>query len=175
MPDYAFRYSTSGLSVLDHLLERAPITQAGCREWAGARQYNGYGYVWDPGAKRARMVHRLAWEVARGPIPQGMFVLHHCDNPPCIRVTPLRADGTPEPDDHLFLGSHGDNMADAHIKGRMHIGERNGSARLNAERVRAIRRLYEAGTRQHELAVEFGVAQTTISKVVRRIFWPHVD
>jgi hypothetical protein len=74
-----------------------------CIEWKGAR-INGYG-VKKVGGKQRR-VHRLTWEEVHGPIPDGMFVLHHCDNPACYNVT------------HLFLGDHRENMRDMAEKGR---------------------------------------------------------
>ena len=58
--------------------------------------------------------HHLAWEVANGPIPDGLWVLHHCDNPPCCETEP----SDEYPDGHLFLGTHADNMADMAAKGR---------------------------------------------------------
>lgn len=81
----------------------------GCREWAGGRNTFGYGIVASNGRPRA---HRLAWELTFGPIPEGLFVCHHCDNPPCCE--PL----------HLFLGTQKDNVQDAVAKGRMRNGRR---------------------------------------------------
>ena len=75
-----------------------------CIEWQGSRDRQGYGKAWKNGAN-AR-AHRVAWEEANGPIPEGMCVLHHCDNPPCINP------------DHLFLGTRGDNARDMVKKGR---------------------------------------------------------
>jgi HNH endonuclease len=77
----------------------------GCWEWLpslGRRQYGNVAV-----GPKVRRVHRVAWELTFGPIPAGLFVCHHCDNPPCVRP------------DHLFLGSHADNMADAFAKGRI--------------------------------------------------------
>lgn len=75
-----------------------------CIEWTGARHSSGYGVKRTPAG--LRYVHRLAWEAAHGPIPEGMFVCHHCDNPPCYLV------------DHLFLGTCADNTQDMLAKGR---------------------------------------------------------
>jgi len=59
------------------------------------------------------MTHRFAWELVNGPIPDGLHVLHHCDNPPCGQTDPT--DGYP--DGHLFIGTHAENMADMKAKG----------------------------------------------------------
>jgi len=79
----------------------------GCREWAGTTDKDGYGLIWADGKYVG--THRVAWTLVNGPIPPGIHVLHHCDNPPCCE-----AEGT----DHLFLGTHSDNMADKSSKGR---------------------------------------------------------
>jgi len=72
-----------------------------CDEWDGPRDRDGYGRL-----SRGRRAHRVAWEEANGPIPDGMCVLHRCDNPPCRRL------------DHLFLGTVADNNRDKALKGR---------------------------------------------------------
>lgn len=79
-----------------------------CWLWLAATNPSGYGKM-SKGGHAAPLVaaHRLSWELHYGPVPDGLFVLHRCDNPPCVRP------------DHLFLGTHDDNMADATAKGRM--------------------------------------------------------
>lgn len=101
--------------------------------------------------------HRVAYELAYGPIPEGAYVLHHCDNPPCVRP------------DHLYLGDQFDNMRDMASRDR-HIwgsGEDNPNARLTMEDAREIRRLYRrGGVTQAEIGKQFGVSQSTIGRVV---------
>jgi len=121
----------------------------------------GYRIVSVNGVKT--YAHRVAWETAHGPIPKGMCVCHHCDNPPCIELT------------HLFLGTKPDNNADMVAKGRQARGERIASAKLTEADVRAIRALYAGGgLLQRELAHQFGIAQTTVSHIVTGECWGHV-
>lgn len=75
-----------------------------CKIWEGDTFPNGYGRLYRDG--KTLLAHRVAYEEANGPIPDGLFVLHHCDNPPCIEVS------------HLFLGTNQDNARDMVEKGR---------------------------------------------------------
>jgi hypothetical protein len=80
-----------------------------CWEWRGSKSKYGHGqfqYTTAPNVRVRVGAHRFSWELANGPVPDGLWVLHHCDNPPCVRP------------DHLFLGTHKDNMADMKAKGR---------------------------------------------------------
>ncbi|MBP8196936.1 MAG: HNH endonuclease [Chromatiaceae bacterium] len=77
----------------------------GCWQWKGAKKASGYGKL-SPSAGVFLVAHRIAWEIHNGPIPEGLFVCHHCDNPECTN---------PE---HLFLGTPQDNMDDKVRKGR---------------------------------------------------------
>ena len=89
--------------VADRLWER--VDRSGdCWLWTGAITGVGYGHIYADG--RLAYTHRLAYELTYGPIPEGLFVCHHCDNPPCCR---------PE---HLFLGTAQDNQSDMAAKGR---------------------------------------------------------
>src|SRR5688500_2653189 len=76
----------------------------GCWEWTGAKQPAGYGNFYFRGV--VQLAHRVAWELANGPVAVGQHVLHRCDNPRCVRI------------EHLFLGTHADNMRDMLSKGR---------------------------------------------------------
>lgn len=91
-----------------------PQRDDGCREWTAGKFRYGYGAFLLDG--KLRKAHRVMWELHFGPIPEGLFVCHHCDNPPCVEVS------------HLFLGTPLDNMRDKIAKGRLVAspGERNG-------------------------------------------------
>lgn len=79
----------------------------GCWEWQGNVLSDGYGSIRMPGAQGQPVkAHRYSWELHHGPIPEGVLVLHRCDNQRCVRP------------DHLFLGSQSDNMQDMHNKRR---------------------------------------------------------
>ena len=73
-----------------------------CIEYEGRKNHAGYGHLGRTidGVRKTFLAHRYFWEKEHGPIPDGMFVCHHCDNPPCINI------------DHLFLGTPKDNMRD---------------------------------------------------------------
>lgn len=134
-----------------------------CWLWTGATAPMGwYGHIVHQG--RSVAAHRLSWELANGPIPEALQVLHHCDVPRCVR---------PE---HLFLGTVQDNVQDASRKGRMHPGESNGIAKLTEDAVRSIRREYRPGVRGEliRLARLHGVSEAAIRFVVRRETWRHV-
>jgi hypothetical protein len=95
-------------SIDRRLWDRAcPEPNTGCWLWTGSVIEDGYGRL--KGHTRALVLaHRFAWEATFGPIPDGFQVLHECDTPPCINP------------DHLFLGTHTDNMRDMSAKGRSH-------------------------------------------------------
>ena len=76
-----------------------------CWIWQGSKRPQGYGQLSYQG--RHTSAHRLAWTLTHGPIPDGLFVLHRCDNPPCVNPA------------HLFLGTTDDNMHDAFVKHRI--------------------------------------------------------
>jgi hypothetical protein len=107
---------------------------------------------------------RASWEQHFGPIPEGMVVCHHCDNPPCVRP------------DHLFLGTTADNNADKERKGRGNRvrGERHPDAKLTADDVRAIR-IRLATERPAAIAADYGVSMYAVSNIKRRRSWAWLD
>ena len=117
----------------------------GCWTWTAAITAFGYGVIQWQGKKRP--AHRIAWELTYGPIPAGKWVLHKCDNPPCVRP------------DHLFLGTVIDNVADMVAKGRQVRGDRHHFRRDPAKR--ALISGNRNGTRTHPETRERGDAHWT--------------
>ncbi len=142
----------------------------GCLIWQGGTA-KGYGKIWFDG--KLWSAHRLAYRLTYGDIPEEIEVCHNCpggDNPACCN---------PE---HLFLGSHLDNLKDASRKGRMRgpggktVGEKNGRAKLTFVQVDTIRKEYHPGkTKQADLAAKYGVNQTMISAIIRGVNWKSKD
>lgn len=127
----------------------------GCWEWLGYKR-NGYGQFWMNG--KHYQAHRAAYEFATGSIPSGMCVCHTCDNPSCVNP------------DHLFIGTHQDNMADRDSKGRLNIqkGSDNSNAKLTDVDTHNIRSILQHIKRRGisaELAEIYGVNRSAISRV----------
>lgn len=160
---------------------------ATCWLWTGAilRARGGYG-AFDIRGNGENKAHRASWVLAFGPIPDGMFVLHKCDNPACVNPK------------HLWLGTHQDNMADMARKGRhfsktkphriargdlngsrthperLARGERSGAAKLRPQDVLEIRARQAAGESLASLGRSFGVSYQAIGYVVNRKSWAHI-
>ena len=138
----------------------------GCWLWKAGKFNKGYGCFRVKGSmKRA---HRVAWEIAKGPIPAGLLVLHRCDVPACVRV------------EHLFLGTALENATDCSFKGRNSKGERNGRSKLTAIEVAEIRRIYgqPPGMGRHRKPISqkalselFGVSHRQINRIVGNHLW----
>lgn len=132
-----------------------------CWLWSASRDRKGYGQLGGGHSNPKRQsAHRLSWILHYGPIPPGLFVLHRCDNPPCVRP------------DHLWVGTAKENTQDAAAKGRMAIGERNGAAKLTKAQVIDCRERYARGAVSHAtLAREKGVGASTVRRVIQGRNW----
>ncbi len=134
-----------------------------CWLWTGAASPSGYG-VMSANGEHDRASHRISYLLHVGPIAQGLFVCHRCDNPPCVNPS------------HLFLGNHKDNAADALSKGRFPLGEKHHNAKLTAEKVREARQRYVPyRVTVKELAAEYGVKEASLYQAINRLTWKHVD
>jgi hypothetical protein len=134
----------------------------GCWEWQAFRNADGYGRFGIAGG--ARPAHRIAYANEVGAIPKGMQVLHACDNPACVN---------PE---HLWLGTHNENMADRTRKGRQAHprGSLGGNARLTEGDIPVVRSLRAGGRTIASIASSYGVTEGAISHILLGRTWTHV-
>jgi hypothetical protein len=149
------------MTIKQRLTAKSKINaETGCLEWTGGTVTGGYGAVWFNG--KMRRAHRVAYELFCGPIPEGDDVCHECDNPRCINPK------------HLFAGSTADNIADMFAKGRNNCarGSSQGLSKLTESDVIAIRSAQ--GKLLRELAGQYGVHFTVISKIRRGKIWAHI-
>lgn len=139
----------------------------GCLEWTASIASKRWPYgqfglkKW--GFKSPQRAHRVAWMLHHGPIPDDKVILHICDNPRCVEIS------------HLRIGTHADNIHDKEAKGRHGktgaSGERNGLAKLNAQKVRKIR---EATGTLKSIADRFGVGISCVHAIRTRQTWKHI-
>lgn len=170
-PDHLFLYNES--ASFWNKVDKAET----CWLWKGATSY-GYGKCNFRG-ERNWLAHRASWVMAHGEIPEGLWVLHKCDVRACVNP------------DHLFLGTPTDNVRDMMSKGRHYHGDRQWTrkhpervprgekavhAKLTAEKVREMRRLFAAGgISKMELSRRFGVTHATVRRILSRTIWTHVE
>lgn len=129
---------------------RGPFS--GCWEWAGHTQSFGHGAVTVGGTRQ--LVHRAAYTALVGDIPEGLCVLHHCDNPPCFNPA------------HLFLGTRTDNAEDKTKKGRAKV-------KLSQKDVDIIRQEHKPGRNGNTVsqAKRFGISRNTLTEITRGEIW----
>ncbi|MFD3741090.1 helix-turn-helix domain-containing protein [Streptomyces sp. NPDC058629] len=135
-----------------------------CWPWTAALNEHGYG-VMRPNTQRRNgptvKAHRVSLQLAGVDI-EGLYVLHSCDNPPCVNPN------------HLSTGTAAANAADMVGKDRQARGTGRTSSKLTEEQIPEIRARAAAGEMQKVLAAEYGVSHPTISRVVNRHGWLHV-
>lgn len=128
-----------------------------CWLWTGRQNAKGYGRVFTYSRRAGRtcreeMAHRVSYQLAYGPIPDGLLVCHRCDNPPCIRPN------------HLFVGTNLDNVYDARAKLRL-------AKKLTPADVYAIRAACDRGETHRSIADRYGLACGTVTKIKLRQRW----
>lgn len=141
-----------------------PEPNTGCFIWIGhlrgkAANNGKYG-AFKIGDKN-KLAHRVSYELYKGKIPDGIKVCHQCDNPICVNP------------DHLFLGTHADNMKDMATKLRGTNGEKGFNSKLTKDQVIEIRKL--AGTKlRKEIAKQFNVSIPSITEIINKKNWKHI-
>jgi hypothetical protein len=151
------------LPALERLLLKTDVSPDGCWLWQGGDNSRGYGVMGLRDPRRSAYVHRVMYELAKGPILEGYEVAHTCDVRNCVRPS------------HLVLMTHEGNVADMMRKGRSARGANRGNSRLTEDGVRAIRSRAAAGERRAELAAEFGVTVGSVDLIVARKRWIYVE
>ena len=156
--------NSSQLEHLKRLIFKDPhwFSAEGCWIWPKSVDSCGYGRVYlnDERKKTKNFtVHRVSWELKNGPIPKGRSICHKCDTPRCFNP------------DHLFLGTHKDNMQDRVLKNRTPRGEKHPMSLVTAEMSRQIISLAAAGVRTIEIAKRFGISENTARKVKSGRHW----
>ena len=138
----------------------------GCWRWTASKNPGGYGTITING--RTTKASRVSWMLEHGPIPSGLWVLHHCDNPVCVRPS------------HLFLGTCLDNHRDSIAKGRrsrhggLALGENNGRSKITNRDVAAIRKARANGERVIVIAARFGTSRQNIYSITNANTWAHI-
>jgi hypothetical protein len=155
--DFGSRKVEDGNAV-ERFHKKYEISEFGCWIWTAGTRPNGKGVSyprhWTDDGKSIG-AHRFSFELVHGPIPKSMYVCHKCDTPMCVNP------------DHLFVGTHHDNMHDMVTKKRSFTGrgeDKKGRAKLTNQQADQIRKM---DVSHSKLAAMFGVSQTTISRIKR--------
>jgi hypothetical protein len=132
-----------------------------CWEWLGYRDHNGYGELGVNG--RTTSAHRLSYTLNIEAIPDGLFVLHKCNNPACVNPY------------HLYLGSQQDNMNDMVRASRQTIGENHPNAKLTETQVIEIIKLLKTNIKHKVIAEIYSTSEANISLINSGRLWKHLS
>jgi HNH endonuclease len=141
----------------------SPEALTGCWIWTGAVKEKGYGVI-GLGTRRqgTAKAHRVAYELHKGKIAEGMNILHDCDNPSCVNPN------------HLYEGTFAQNSQDCVRRKRNFVpnnrGELSNSVKLTLEQVNIIRKKEKTG---RQYAKDFGVSKSTVFAIWRNVNWKY--
>jgi hypothetical protein len=150
------------MSLFDRFKEKYEVvTETGCWIWTAACNRHGYGLM-GPRCKNGMSAHRASWTIHKGPIPEGLCVLHHCDTPSCVNPH------------HLFIGTFSDNMQDMLKKGRRTSpsGENNHKTRITSQQAIDIK---HSALKPKELGKKYNIATNTVYGIRSGKTWKFVE
>ena len=131
----------------------------GCWVWTGDIDTYGYARFYNREIGKQERASRFAYRTFNGPITRKLVVCHRCDNPACVRP------------DHLFLGTHADNVADKVAKGRQPRADTHYEGKLTWDAVKDIRASFAQGVSYTTLMARYNVSRMSVAKVVRNKSW----
>jgi hypothetical protein len=141
----------------ERFIGKYDVSPTGCWIWNRSTNKHGYGQFPRGFGQSPINASRASYIAHVGNVPDDLEVCHKCDTPRCVN---------PE---HLFIGTHSDNMLDCIRKGR-----KNPKRKLSAEDVVSMRMLFASGKKMSTLAVRFGIGRGTVGEIIRREIWKHV-
>lgn len=152
-----------GLTEEQRFLKRVEVkSKDECWNWTGSQNQKLWHGQWRNKAGQIELTHRAAWRMFKCEVPEGMCVLHKCDNPICVNPS------------HLWIGTQSDNCRDMWAKGRARpktsLGEKHGNSKLKLDQVIDIKTSKLSGV---ELARKYNVATTTVCDIRRGRSWTH--
>lgn len=133
-----------------------------CWNWVKALTTNGYGVLTVD--KIQYRAHRLSYSVFIDEIPDGLEICHKCDNHRCCNP------------DHLFIGTHRENMADMVKKGRQRsiYGSEHCGSKITEADALQIRELSESGIPGYRIAELYNISKSNVSMIINRHTWKHI-
>ncbi len=157
------------LERLKKSFEKHVIRKEGCWGWKGSLARGNYPVMSCRPTIGPDRGHRASWVIHKGPIPDGKFVCHHCDNPICTNP------------DHLWIGTQKENNDDkirkcrqANTKPPHKVGIENGASKLSEVQVKEIKILLEKGLTSREIGRQYDVSKTTILRIKNGTHWKHI-
>ena len=143
---------------------KTKINENGCWIWQASKDKNGYGFIKEEKGRKQLKVHRASYELFKGKIPNGLFVLHICDEPRCCNP------------DHLWIGTAKENTEDCINKNRRKDdkGSKNPMSKLNEDLVKELKKKFLNGERTIDLSKKYKIPYKTLEKIRQNLTWRHV-